>query len=237
MTWGTAETELALTVVSGVAWTIVYISAIWVGFRQKTYAIPVAALALNLAWESIYAPIDLNVVLSATGPVDVNYLAQGIISLLWCLADVVILITFLRFGRADLPAFVTRHMFTIWAILLIGSAFVVQWLFIAEFGVDAATRYSAFLQNLLMSGLFIAMFAARRGLRGQTLTIAIAKWIGTLAATAIYGVIEASPFILGIGLLCCVFDLGYIGLVVWARRRSNDLAAAAPTALAEPVPA
>ena len=239
MTWATADTELALTVISGVAWTIVYISAIWVGFRQKTYAIPVAALALNLAWESIYAPLDLNTALSAPGPVDVDYLAQGAISLLWCLADVVIVYTFIRFGRAELPAFLTRRMFATWAILVFGSAFVVQWLFIVEFGVDTASRYSAFLQNLLMSGLFISLFVARRGLRGQTLTIAIAKWIGTLAATAIYGVIEASPFILGIGLLCCVFDLVYVGLVVWARRRSNELSATppAPGAAAEPVPA
>jgi len=46
---------------------------------------------------------------------------------------------------------------------------VIQVLFIGEFGlVDMrAAKYSAFLQNLLMSGLFIAMFVARRGARGQ----------------------------------------------------------------------
>jgi hypothetical protein len=237
MPWATADIELVLTIISGLAWTIVYISAIWVGFRQKTYAIPLAALALNLAWESIYAPLDLNTALSAAGPTDVTYLAQGIINVLWALADVVVLLTFVRFGRADLPALVTRRMFAVWTVLVLGAAFAVQSLFIVEFGVDAASRYSAFLQNLLMSGLFIAMFASRRGLRGQTVTIAIAKWIGTLAATIIYGVIEASPFILGIGLLCCVFDLVYIGLVVWARRRSGDLSATTPTPTAEPVPA
>src|SRR5689334_14837729 len=32
-----------------------------------------------------------------------------------------------------------------------------------------------------MSGLFIAMFVGRRGSRGQSLVIAGAKWIGTLA--------------------------------------------------------
>ena len=237
MTWAPADLELVLTAISGVAWTIVYISGIRVGLRQHTYAIPVAALALNLAWESIYAPLDLNTALSGPGPIDTAYLVQGVISLLWALADVVIVYTFLVFGRADLPSFVTQGMFALGSALLFGAAYVVQWLFIVEFGVDTASRYSAFLQNLLMSGLFIAMFMSRRGPRGQTLTIAVAKWVGTLAATVIYGIIEASPFILGLGLLCCIFDLVYIGLVAWARRRSGDLTATTPTPAAEPVPA
>jgi hypothetical protein len=81
-----------------------------------------------------------------------------------------------------------------------------------------AAQYSAFLQNLLMSGLFIALFVARRGSRGQTLLIAFAKWIGTLAPTILLGAIGSSGFILGIGILCSVFDLVYIGLLVWAKR-------------------
>jgi hypothetical protein len=43
-----------LTALSGLAWTVVYIEAIRVGFTQRTYALPVVALALNIAWESIY---------------------------------------------------------------------------------------------------------------------------------------------------------------------------------------
>jgi hypothetical protein len=33
---------LLLTVLSGIAWTIVYIDSIRVGFKQKTYAMPIA---------------------------------------------------------------------------------------------------------------------------------------------------------------------------------------------------
>jgi hypothetical protein len=81
-----------------------------------------------------------------------------------------------------------------------------------------AAQYSAFLQNLLMSGLFIAMFVARRGPRGQTLLIATAKWIGTLAPTILFGFMPGSLFVIGVGLLCGVFDLAYIGLLIWAKR-------------------
>lgn len=195
--------DLFLTLVSGVAWTVVYIEAIRVGLRDRTYAMPVAALALNFAWESTYAVSDFTVGVSA----------QGIVNVVWALADIVIVYTYLRYGRAELPGFVTRPMFAFWSVLLFVSAFAVQWLFLAHFGAHDASRYSAFLQNLLMSGLFIALYASRRGPLGQSLVIAVAKWLGTLAPTFLFGVIEDNPFILGLGLLCAVFDLAYIALL------------------------
>ena len=202
--------DLFLTAVSGIAWTIVYIEAIRLGFKYKTYAMPIAALGLNIAWEWIYAVSDLSVEPGL----------QGWVNLTWALADVVILFTFFRYGRRELPGFVSRPLFIAWGVAIILTSFLVQWLFIVEFGMagNAAATYSAFLQNLLMSGLFIAMFIARRGPRGQSLLIAIAKWIGTLAPTIAIGFLENNLFVIGIGLLCSVFDLAYIGLLLWARR-------------------
>ena len=205
---------LVLLLVSGIAWTVVYIEAGRVGLRDKTYAMPVAALGLNLAWEWIYAVRTLG----GGGSV-----AQGITDLVWGTADLVIVYTFFRYGRAEFPAFLKRWMFVGWGILLIGVSFVTQGLFLAEFGARDGALYSAFPQNLLMSGLFIAMFVARRGLRGQSLTIAVAKWLGTLAPTILFGVLAHRSFALGIGLMCSVLDLIYIGLCVWARRNPAAL--------------
>jgi hypothetical protein len=200
--------ERFLTALSGVAWTIVYIAAIRIGFKQRTYAIPSAALSLNVAWEWIYSIHDL---MNAHG-------FQAYINLLWACADVVILYTFFRYGRAELPALVTRPAFIAWGMAILGASVAIQLLFISEFGLGhmRAAQYSAFLQNLLMSGLFIAMFVARRGARGQSLTIGFAKWIGTLAPTLVFGVIQGSSFILGIGIMCSVFDLAYIALLLRA---------------------
>ncbi|MDF9752947.1 hypothetical protein [Arthrobacter sp. ES3-54] len=199
---------LFLTIVSGLAWTVVYVDAIRIGFRDRTYAIPAAALGLNFAWEAIYAARSI-----ATG-----ITAQGVFNIAWGLADVVIVYTFLKFGRSELPGWVTRRLFIGWAFLLSVTSFAVQLLFVAEFGWDDASRYAAFLQNLLMSGLFIAMFVARGGPRGQTLLIAVAKWIGTLAPTIAFGWHGNSPLILGVGILCSIFDLVYIGLL-WRSRQ------------------
>lgn len=207
---------LALTLLSGVAWTVVYAVAIRIGFQQRTYAIPAVALALNIAWETIYATHGL-----VTGDLSV----QTFVNVAWALADVAIVFTFLRYGRRELPDFVSRPMFVIWAVLIFATAYAIQWLFIVEFGWGNAPKYAAFLQNLLMSGLFIAMFVARRGPRGQSIVLAIAKWIGTLAPTILFGALAGSAFILGLGLLCSIFDLAYIGLLVWAR---HGLALASP---------
>lgn len=208
---------LFLTVVSGVAWTAVYVEAVRIGFRDRSYAIPAAALALNFAWEVIYASRSVATVLSV----------QGVFNIVWALADVAILYTFFRFGRAELPPWVTRKLFLGWALLLGVTAFAVQLLFVAEFGWEAAPRYSAFLQNLLMSGLFIAMFAARGGARGQSLLVAVAKWIGTLAPSIVFGWFASWPLILGVGALCSVFDLVYIGLMLRARTGPSGTAGAA----------
>jgi hypothetical protein len=108
-------------------------------------------------------------------------------------------------------------MFSGWNVLLFVTCFAVQWLFVGHFGWSEAAKYSAFLQNLLMSGLFIAMFVSRGGARGQKLVIATSKWIGTLAPTLLFGVIGRSAFIVGIGLLCSVLDLSYI-VLLWSPR-------------------
>jgi hypothetical protein len=200
-----------LTAVSGIAWTLVYIEAIRLGFTQKTYAIPVAALALNVAWESIYSVWGL-----ATDPG-----LQAAINLVWALADLAIVYTFFRYGRRELPGFVSRNLFICWGVGVFATAYVVQWAFVVEFGYEQAARYSAFLQNLLMSGLFVAMFVARRGPRGQSMTIAVAKWIGTAAPTVVFGVHEGSAFIVLIGSLCFCVDVAYIALLSWARRRPD----------------
>ena len=199
---------LALILVSGIAWTAVYAEAIRLGFAHRTYAIPAAALALNLAWEWQYAAIGLS---SSPG-------VQAYVNLLWGVADVVILYTFLRFGYAEFSARLSRGQFLAGSAVLLAAAVAVQLLFLAEFGQRQGAVYSAFLQNLLMSGLFIAMFIARGGSRGQSLTIAVAKWLGTLAPTIQWGLISFSPFVLGIGLLCSVLDLAYIGLLLRDRR-------------------
>ena len=45
----------ALTLVSGLCWTVVYILIIVRSYRDKTYGMPYWALAFNFSWEFIFS--------------------------------------------------------------------------------------------------------------------------------------------------------------------------------------
>ena len=199
---------LFLTVVSGFCWTWVYIECVRIGLKQKTYAMPLFALALNFAWEVIHSYLGVTENATIT--------AQTVANICWALADVFIIATWLRFGRGYWPERLGGRTFFAWGALVFFASFDIQVMFVREFGTAAGSRYSAFLQNLLMSVLFIDMFFKRKGAEGQSLVIAINKWIGTLAPTILFGYIERSLFITVLGAFCTIFDLIYIGLLVGA---------------------
>jgi hypothetical protein len=210
--------ELFLTILSGVAWTIVYAEGIRLGFSDRTYAIPLAALGLNFAWEWVYGINGL------FGPIT----AQAVINLIWALADVVIVYTFFRFGRAEFPT-LTTPLFVGWGLLVIGVSFAVQLLLIGEFGVNDAARYSAFLQNLLMSGLFLTMLWSRwlrraeaDPLRGQSVWIGVAKLVGTAFASAMaYFTLPdyaGSALLAYLYLTILLLDGAYVAALLVARR-------------------
>jgi hypothetical protein len=211
-----ATLKLILTIISGVCWTIVYIEGIRLGFKDRSYAIPFYALALNFAWESLYTFYGFRI-----NGVDV----QNVFNAVWLTFDVGILYTYFKFGRkyfnnrSASHRWSNRKVFIGWSVLGLVTAFAIEYSFIREFGVAKGAAYSAFPQNLLMSVLFIAMLARRGNRDGQSLTIAVSKWLGTLAPTIVYGVLGASGFprgsllILIVGIFCSVFDLIYIRML------------------------
>lgn len=87
---------------SGLAWTIVYVDAIRIGFRQRTFAIPAFALALNLAWELTYGIYGL------MGTIGL----QSAVNVIWAGLDIVIGYTFIRFGRKYWPDFLRKRCST-----------------------------------------------------------------------------------------------------------------------------
>jgi hypothetical protein len=147
------------------------------------------------------------------------------------LADAVALMALLRDGRSEEPRMISRARFASWAVLLLAVAFALQILVIVHFGPHDGARYSAFLMNALMSLAFLAMAATRTPGRGQSRVIAAAKLIGTLAATATFGVIEGSALVLGLGIVCAVLDVLYLHVVILdvdRRAPSSTTASAAP---------
>lgn len=212
--------ELFLTLVSGVAWMIVYEECIRLGFRDKSCAMPFFALGLNFAWELINFVGEL--IFRWHGQTVGLTAVQVWVNGFWAILDIVILITYLRYGKYEWPENIDQKWFFPWVMLGLVCCFSLQIVFIVEFGGVMAAEYSAFLQNLLMSILFIAMFARRGDLRGQSVLLAIAKWLGTLAPTVLMGVVSFNALVLVSGILCSVFDLIYIALLVrYKKGRQN----------------
>lgn len=204
--------ELFLTVLSGVGWIIVYEECIRLGFRQKTYAMPFFALGLNFAWELIYTIADI--FLEAHGPLVGMTLVQSIANAAWVCLDVLILTTYFRYGKKEWPRTINPSLFLPWSILGLICCFALQLVFIAEFGFVMAAQYSAFLQNLLMSILFLALYAKRGNMEGQSILLAVAKWIGTLAPTILMGIMTYNIVVFVCGIFCSIFDLIYIALLI-----------------------
>ena len=191
---------LILVSISGVCWSIVYIECIRTGFKQKTYCMPLFALALNFAWEGIYAFTDLFIRKSIG--------AQAIANSCWFILDIVILVTWFKFGQAEFAGEKKKY-FIPWTVLVVIVAFVLQFLFIYEFGDIEGEKYSAYLQNIVMSLMFIGRLDREGSSRGQTMTIAVCKCVGTLTPT-VYGTLEGNVFILITGIICFIFDMIYI---------------------------
>lgn len=194
--------ELFLTLLSGISWMIVYEECIRIGLTKKTFCMPLFALALNLAWESIYSILGI-----AQG----DFGAQTIVNAIWFLLDVIIVYTYFKNGKKEFGNH-TDFEFYAWTILVIVSSYALQLVFIAEFGQLQAMRYSAYLQNVVMSVMFIGLLEKRQSSEGQSLLLAVAKWIGTLAPVG-FAIMEFQPLVLVCGIICSVFDILYICLL------------------------
>lgn len=208
--------EMFLTLISGIGWIIVYEECIRLGFKEKTYAMPLFALGLNFAWEAIYSFSDI--FLGAHGPLEGLNAVQAYVNASWAVLDIVILYTYFKYGKNEFAKSINKKYFPAWILLVILCSFTLQYVFIQEFGFIMGAKYSAFLQNLLMSVMFIGMHVKRGNRKGQSLLLAYAKWIGTLAPTIMFGVLDYNILVLVCGIFCSVFDIIYISILTKCKK-------------------
>jgi hypothetical protein len=188
-----------LTLTSGISWTIVYLAIIVRSFKDRTCGMPFFALALNLGWEFIYSFL-------LGGPRSL----QMVINVTWFFFDVAILYAWLKYGRDEFPKTVDRRWFLPWTALAITTGVVTQYFAGLEFPGLFGPTYSAFVINLVMSILFVAMLARRDSVAGQSMGIALFKWIGTAAPTTQFYLHTGSNLVLVLGLFVFLFDVIYL---------------------------
>ena len=194
----------ALTVISGISWTLVYIELIRVGFKDKSYGMPLFALALNLSWEFLFSLAFRDKDLVTT---------QTYFNFLWGCFDLVIAYTYFRYGRKDFAQHADTRWFVPWALAAFAVSFGIIYFSAVEFGSNWGAIYTAFAQNLLMSVLFIGMLTKRKNVDGQSIYAALLKWIGTAAPTILFYTRTSSKLVLMLGIGCFIYDAMYTYLL------------------------
>lgn len=149
---------------------VAYLAIIYRGFKDRTYGMPIAALAANLSWEAIYGFL-------------LNPFGDHIhtLSIPAFFVDLCIAWQCLRYGPKDFTIPLVKRYFPLFFGGAILIAFPLLYLGFIEFE-DPDGEYTGFGINLTMSILFVAMLLRRDSPAGQSMYIAVGKWLGTLFA-------------------------------------------------------
>jgi hypothetical protein len=195
---------------SGAFWTLTYLLIIRRSSLDQTYGMPLVALCANISWEFLFSFIYPPQII------------QHIVNLIWFSLDLIIFTQLLRYGPREFLDLSKRVFYTIISLTLVTSFCAV--LFVTVEFHDAGT-YSAFGQNLIMSVLFMVMRYRRRSLRGQSISIATCKLLGTALASLafyLYSPLSHHSVLLPFLYIAILFsDAIYVGWVYMQQREKN----------------
>lgn len=170
---GAPRFALSLIAIGGAVWLIAYLAAIRAAARDRAPALPVVAVCLNLTWEVVHS-----IVYPPPRQIDL------VTNLAWLALDLVILFQILRFGasrqtipelRRSFPAAIAATL----AFAFIGHVTFHRHVTANSIFPDESGAIPAFIINLVMSVLFVAMYFNRRDGAGLSKTVAWAKFVGT----------------------------------------------------------
>lgn len=208
--------DIILQGLSGLFWIITYTLIINKSVKDKTYGMPFLAMCLNLSWEFVFAFIYKTDTF------------HQIVCLIWYVLDLIIACAFLKYGYKDFKEkySLNKISFLVLIVFTLISSFIFMILAPLDFGIlfdgdiFQTAGFIAYFQNLLMSILFVLMFLEKRNLKGQSIFIAIFKWLGTLSVSImnLSGMVSSNPTELFVIFLIQFFDILYIYLLLKFRR-------------------
>ncbi len=144
--------------VCGVLWILAYIFTIFVGFRDHSYGIPLVAVCMNLSWELVFSVL-----------IPQESKLNTAITLLWLGLDCVVLCQLLRWGRVEQMPQLRPYFFIIVAGTLMLST--IGYLTFQCTFHDPEGHQEAYINNLVMSILFVFLFFSRPGMHGLSLAV------------------------------------------------------------------
>jgi FtsH-binding integral membrane protein len=214
---------LALDAVGGCFWIAAYVLIIRQGFRDRTYGVPSVALWMNLTWEYLFT-FKLHRP-GLTPPL--------VITATWLGFDCVILGQYLRYGKKEFgrtwPQLRGAAWFYAQAALEPLCLAPLIYIVLRELG-DPTGSLVAYGMNSLMSYLFIDLLARRGDLRGQSLSIAACKLLGSaLPAVRLHLTLPTQKVLHGLFFIVLVLDSLYLFLLYRLYRQSRRAGSAGPS--------
>lgn len=195
------NSEIILKIGSGLFWTLTYLIIIRRGFVDKTYGMPMAALAANISWECIFSFVHP------------HEPPQLYINIIWFLFDLIIVFQFLKYGKERLKDLISPKWFYPFSLisLIVGGALVYTISY--EFS-DWDGKYAAFGQNLMMSVCFVMLLASRKTMEGQSIYVGLFKLIGTALPSFLFFTKYPDSVLLNtIYLSILMFDFIYVAMI------------------------
>jgi len=200
-------------------WSITYIACIYLQYRDKTYSIPILCAFMNLSWEMTFSWI-----LPANG-------LQEYVNIVWFCLDCIIFTQTIYYGSQLHQNYTTQplRLFNrVWWIFVVFCfiTFISLWwiIYSLAFYQNIDSGIIAYGMNAIMSIMFCLMFLNRKTLKGQSLWIAICKFLGTLFVSIDANLplsdneIYWNTFMYTTELISAIFDIIYIFMLIFADR-------------------
>jgi len=155
------------------AWTAAYLAIIVIGFRQKTYGVPLVCICLNVVWEFLFT-------FEVTDARLHWFFIWG--NGLWFFFDLVIVAQLFLYGKnAQVVPWVKDCFYPVAVGTLVAAA-IGLYTFTFYFR-DVKGVASSMTMNLAMSALFVPLLFSRPDLRGLSYAAAWLKLVGTAAGS------------------------------------------------------
>ena len=203
--------EVAWYVGGFLAWTPAYVMILWIGFKHRRLEIPVLAATGNIAWELLWGFFF---------SVNMGYGLQNIYRGAF-LIDAGILYLLFKYGRDQTASPVGRRWFPVVILALLAAW---GWVIVSMHhtpNVDLPLgSTSAYLVNLLESGVYLWFGVTVANPRLMSLVVAWSKGLGTAFVTVfVFLEYPDHSFVKTLAVLVGIIDAGYLA-VLYARRRA-----------------
>ncbi len=155
----------------GISWTVVYISFIRNGRKEKVYCMPFFCIIGEIVWEVIYS--------TQTFHVDISM--QTIFFCIYGICALIFLFQFFKYKKDSFPAIIDHKYVVPYIAISSIAAIALQLAFYYMWSWPYNFIYSAHIHTFGISFLMLIMLWIR-GVKGYNLRIAIFKIIGDISA-------------------------------------------------------